>query len=77
LPEAPTDSDAPIKETLDACQHGQAITNDKHCRSGTWDVDETRPAHSMLVTLTATADPIPPALLRKLMNERNQQEFGL
>lgn len=77
LPEAYTDSDAPIKETNDACQHGGAIINDRHCRGGTWDVDETRPLGSMLVELTATADPIPPAVLRKLLAERNQASFSL
>lgn len=72
LPEAYTDSDAPIKETLDACQHGGAITDDKHCRGGTWAVDETRPRGIMLVRLIATDDPIPPGILKKNTERANQ-----
>ncbi len=77
VPDSDLDGDATIKETLDACQHGGAITNDKHGREYHLYIDESRPPRSMLVTLTATADPIPPALLKKLMKDRNQQEFGL
>jgi hypothetical protein len=72
IPQSYLDSDAPIKETLDACQHGGAIINDKYCMGGAWQVDETRPPGSMLVELSETADEIPEAMLRKLLQDRNQ-----
>jgi|SRR5690349_1455505 len=75
LPESPKDGDAPIKETLDACQHGGAIVNDAYGREYHIYIDESRPRGAMLVTLTATDDPIPPALLKKLMKDRNQGEL--
>ena len=54
-PEGAYDADNLIKPTLDACQAGGAIKNDKHCRGGSWDVDDTR-AGTVLIVLT----PIPP-----------------
>jgi Holliday junction resolvase RusA-like endonuclease len=42
LPEGRHDSDNMIKALLDACQAGGAIANDKHCRGGSWDLDDTR-----------------------------------
>jgi hypothetical protein len=77
VPTSALDSDSSIKETLDACQHGGAITNDRHCMGGAWDVDETRPPGSMLVELVSTDDPMPPALLRKLLAKRDQASFAL
>lgn len=53
IAESNFDSDAPIKELLDACQHGGAITNDKHCRGGTWDVDDTLAPGCVVVELFA------------------------
>lgn len=77
LPEARTDSDAAIKETLDACQHGGAIVNDAYCRGGTWEVDETRQNKSMLVELYELQDKIPLHIKRKISQERDQMIFGL
>lgn len=77
LPEAPTDSDAPIKETIDACQHGGAITDDKHCRAGHWLVDHGRPPRSMLVELKELPDPIPEALVKQISRKREQMVLGL
>lgn len=59
LPETAFDVDAPVKQLLDACQHGGAITNDKHCRAFSVEIDDTRPPGSVLVELTALPD-IPP-----------------
>ncbi len=42
MPEGRFDGDNLIKPLLDACQAGGAITNDKHCRGGSWDLDDTR-----------------------------------
>lgn len=55
MPEGAYDADNLIKPALDACQAGGAIKNDKHCRGGSWDVDDTR-AGTVLIVLT----PIPP-----------------
>lgn len=76
VPDSELDGDATIKETLDACQHGGAIVNDKHGREYHIYIDETRPPQSMLVTLTATNDPMPPDLMRRLLMKRNQENFS-
>lgn len=55
MPAGRYDADNLIKPTLDACQAGGAIRNDKHCIGGSWDVDDTR-AGTVLIVLT----PIPP-----------------
>lgn len=55
LPEGRNDGDNLIKPLLDACQAGGAISNDRLCVGGTWDVDDTRQG-TALVLLT----PIPP-----------------
>ena len=55
LPEGRHDGDNLIKPLLDACQHGGAIANDRHCVGGTWDMDDTREGVALIV-LT----PIPP-----------------
>jgi Holliday junction resolvase RusA-like endonuclease len=47
------DSDAPIKEVLDACQHGGAIVNDRLCEGGTWDYDDTLAGHIVRVELVS------------------------
>lgn len=47
------DGDNRIKPTLDACQHGGAIANDRDCVGGSWDFE---PRSTVLVELT----PIPP-----------------
>lgn len=51
VPEGAYDADNLIKPTLDACQAGGAIKNDKHCIGGSWDVDDTR-AGTVLIVLT-------------------------
>lgn len=56
LPEIRGDIDNRVKPALDACQHGGAIANDKHCRSLRVEIDDTRPPGTMLVELT----PLPP-----------------
>jgi Holliday junction resolvase RusA-like endonuclease len=69
-PEGAFDADNLIKPTLDACQAGGAIGNDKHCRGGSWDVDDTR-VGTVLVVLT----PIPPpasAPVRKRATARKE-----
>lgn len=55
LPEGRHDGDNLIKPLLDACQHGGAIANDRHCIGGSWDLDDTREGVALIV-LT----PIPP-----------------
>lgn len=49
------DGDNLIKPTLDACQNGGAIANDRDCIGGTWDFE---PRSTVLVELT----PIPPVV---------------
>lgn len=56
VPETRADIDARIKATLDACQHGGAVTNDKHCRRLVVEIDPSLPAGLMRVELT----PLPP-----------------
>lgn len=56
LPDIRGDIDNRVKPTLDACQHGGAIANDKHCRSLRVEIDDTRPPCTVLVELT----PLPP-----------------
>lgn len=55
LPEGRHDGDNLIKPLLDACQHGGAISNDRHCIGGTWDMDDTREGVALVVLI-----PIPP-----------------
>jgi Holliday junction resolvase RusA-like endonuclease len=55
IPEGAYDADNIIKPTLDACQAGRAIKNDKYCMGGTWDVDDTRAG-----TVRIELIPIPP-----------------
>lgn len=57
LPAGRHDGDNLIKPTLDACQAGGAIANDRLCIGGTWDVDDTREG-TVLIVLT----PIPPVV---------------
>lgn len=59
VPEGGYDADNLIKPTLDACQAGGAISNDKHCIGGSWDVDDTR-VGTVLIVLTPI-NPIPPS----------------
>lgn len=56
VPETRADIDARIKATLDACQHGGAIVNDKHCRRLVVEIDPGLPTGLMRVELT----PLPP-----------------
>ena len=56
LPEGRHDGDNLIKPLLDACQHGGAISNDRNCRGGTWDVDDTREG-TALIELTPLNQP--------------------
>ena len=56
VPETRADIDARIKSTLDACQHGGAVINDKHCRRLLVEIDPSLPAGLMRVELT----PLPP-----------------
>jgi Holliday junction resolvase RusA-like endonuclease len=57
VPAGRHDGDNFIKPTLDACQAGGAIANDRLCIGGTWDVDDTRQG-TVLIVLT----PIPPVV---------------
>lgn len=57
VPETPADIDARIKPILDACQHGGAIANDKHCRSLRVEIDEGMESGIVRVELT----PLPPS----------------
>lgn len=56
FPETTADIDARIKPTLDACQHGGAISNDKHCRRLLVEIDPSLPRGLMRVVL----QPLPP-----------------
>ncbi len=56
VPDTRADIDARIKATLDACQHGGAITNDKHCRRMLVEIDPGMCLGLMRVELT----PLPP-----------------
>jgi Holliday junction resolvase RusA-like endonuclease len=51
MPEGLYDADNLIKPLLDACQAGGAIVNDKLCRGGSWDIDDTRQG-TVLIELT-------------------------
>lgn len=55
LPEGRHDGDNFIKPLLDACQAGGAISNDRHCRGGSWDLDDTREGTALVEIY-----PIPP-----------------
>ena len=55
LPEGRHDGDNLIKPLIDACQAGGAISNDRNCIGGTWDVDDTREGTALVLLI-----PIPP-----------------
>lgn len=57
LPAIRGDIDNRVKPTLDACQHGGAIANDKHCRSLRVEIDDSRLTETVRVELT----PLPPS----------------
>lgn len=59
------DIDAGIKLLLDACQDGQAVTNDRYCRDLRVVYDETREDDSVLVELTALPD-LPPTRKKRV-----------
>ena len=60
FPETRADIDARIKATLDACQAGGAVTNDKHCRRLLVEIDPALAAGLMRVELHPLP-PIPPS----------------
>ena len=67
IPNNNFDSDAPIKEIIDACQHGGAVANDKLCRGGTWDFDDTREGDTILVELVALPGEAPEPKRKKAL----------
>jgi Holliday junction resolvase RusA-like endonuclease len=58
FPETAADIDNRIKPSLDACQHGGAIRNDKYCRRLAVEIDDSREG-TLLVELWALPGPIP------------------
>lgn len=67
LPTIRGDIDNRIKPTLDACQHGGAIANDKHCRSLRVEIDDSRSPGTVRVELI----PIPPSAPAPRRNKGN------
>lgn len=68
VPETPADIDARIKPILDACQHGGAIANDKHCRSLRVEIDEGLNTGLVQVELT----PLSPVAARARTDQGNR-----
>lgn len=74
VPETRADIDARIKATLDACQAGGAVTNDKHCRRLVVEIDPALAIGLMRVELT----PLPPSQRAPARNKgRARKEPGL
>lgn len=71
LPKTLFDTDAPIKQIFDACQHGGAVKNDRFLRGFTVWVDDNRPGVSVLIELQDTGERITDHkhLLRKRVDQ--------